>query len=96
VVDRDGTTSGLKSVVDRSKSGTRIVFVDAAQVDAVARELNATVKAIVQHHAPDQLLTNFRVLFFDWNVLKGQERLEDDSEMQWRTAFVGGVWSGCD
>jgi hypothetical protein len=74
----------------------RVVYVDAAQVDAVARELKSTVKAMTKFHASGQLLTDHRVQFFDWNVLKGQERLGDISESEWRRAFVGGVLSGRD
>jgi hypothetical protein len=51
---------------------------------------------MMKHHASGQLLTEHRVLFFDWNVLKGLERPEDVLELEWRGAFVGGVLSGCD
>jgi ATP dependent DNA ligase domain len=96
VVDCGSTTSVLKSMADRSKPVFRVVFVDAAQVDAVAWELESMVKAMMKHHASGQLLTDHRVLFFDWNVLKGPERPEEVSELEWRGAFVGGVLSGCD
>lgn len=50
----------------------------------------------MKYHASGQLLADHRVLFFDWNVLRGQERLENVSELEWRRAFVGGVLSGYD
>jgi hypothetical protein len=87
VVDCDGTTLALTSLADRIKPLARIVFVDEVQVDAAARELKATVKAMIQRHASDQSLTVHRVLFFDWSILKGRERLEDISELKWRRVF---------
>ena len=96
VIDCGSTRSGLKSMVGGTKPLIRVIYVDAAQVEAVARELESTVKAMMQYHASGQLLIGHRVLFFDWNVLKGQERLEDVSELEWRRAFVGGVLGGCD
>jgi hypothetical protein len=53
------------------------------------------VKVVTQYYASGQLLTDHRVLFFDWNTLKSQERLEDISESQWQRAFVGDFLSGC-
>jgi hypothetical protein len=96
VIDRSSMTSWLKSMVDRTKPLIRVVYVDAAQVDAVARELKSTVTAMTQYHASGQSLIDHRVLFFDWKVLKGQERLGDISQSEWWRAFVGGVLSGCD
>jgi hypothetical protein len=95
LIDCGSTTSRLKAIIDRNKPLIRDVYVDAAQVDAVARELKSIVKAITKYHA-FELLTDHRVLFFDWNVLKGQESLKDISESEWRRAFIGGVLSKCD
>jgi hypothetical protein len=96
VIDCGSATLRLTSIVDGTKPMIRMVYVDAAQVDAVAQEMDSTMKAMMIYHASGQLLTDHRVLFFDWNVLRGQERLENVSELEWRRAFVGGVLSGYD
>ncbi len=82
--------------VDRIKPLSRVVYIDEAQVDAVAQELNSTVKILIQYHASCQMLADHRVLLFNRKVLRNQERLEDISELEWRRAVVGGVLSGCD
>jgi hypothetical protein len=47
VIGRGSTISELKSMVNRTKPLIHVVYVDTAQVDAVARELESTVKAMV-------------------------------------------------
>lgn len=96
VIDCGSATLRLTSMVDGTKPMIRMVYVDAAQVDAVAHEMDSTMKEMMKYHASGQLLADHRVLFFDWNVLRGQERLENVSELEWRRAFVGGVLSGYD
>jgi hypothetical protein len=81
----------LKVTVDRTKPLIRVVYVDAVQVDAVARELESTVAAMTREHASGQVLTDHRVLFFGWNVLRGQERLGAISDQKWWRAFIGGA-----
>lgn len=73
MIDHGTTTSGWRAIVDRIKALTRVVYVDAAYVDAITGELKSTIKAMTQHPTSGQFLMDYRVLFFDWSIVKDLE-----------------------
>ncbi len=79
------TTSVLKSMARKNKLVFRIVFVDAAQVDAIAWQLKSMVRTMMKCHPSGKLLTEHRVLK-DLRMLRNRDG---------RGMFVGGVLTGC-
>lgn len=73
VIDHGTTILGWRTKVDRIKALTRVVYIDAAYIDAVTGELKSTVKAMTQNHTSGQFLMDYRVLFFNWNIVKDLE-----------------------
>lgn len=69
----------------KNKLVFRIVFVDAAQVDAIAWQLKSMVRTMMKCHPSGKLLTEHRVLK-DLRMLRNRDG---------RGMFVGGVLTGC-